>query len=217
MPIHQEYSYLPVGGSQQNASGQNGARTWLTPYFDTYRNVFGGDPDGGPLADILRPLEKKHGVPVVCAHWGNYCESHRSDNPMRVDTSAHFVRQFKHTFAQWDHVHSQPPGPATVPHRRPAPREHGARPDRGRQRTRPATGHHAARAQGDPGFMTEEKAKQAHRLSDHRLCAKLGTGNSETLRGPSAATGSRGCVDRHRALGERTRPRYRRFTNCSRP
>lgn len=48
--------------------------TWLTPYYDTWRNVYGKDavPPVGPMLKTLRSLEEKHGIDRLTEQWRAY-------------------------------------------------------------------------------------------------------------------------------------------------
>lgn len=43
--------------------------TWMTPYWDDWKERFGGEPSAGSMARYLGPLVQKHGAEDVRKAW----------------------------------------------------------------------------------------------------------------------------------------------------
>lgn len=77
------------------ATPGNGSKvTWLTPFFDLWKNQYGGEIPVGQACKALKPLVDKHGSPTVEKHFRNYLQT----------TAASYasVSKFAQTFGSWE-------------------------------------------------------------------------------------------------------------------
>jgi hypothetical protein len=56
---------------KKKGSGKRGKPTWLTPYWDAWKERWGQDaePPHGVMAKVLRPLDTKHGAERTLVQW----------------------------------------------------------------------------------------------------------------------------------------------------
>jgi len=88
------------GKRKRKAKTKPSRVTWMTPYWDAWIEVYGGEPPAGQLAEYIKPLDEKHGADRVVAHLRNF---------MAV-TPARFVslKRFVETFGSWERPQGDP-------------------------------------------------------------------------------------------------------------
>jgi uncharacterized protein YdaU (DUF1376 family) len=74
---------------------KRGQSTWLTPYDETWKLVFGGSMPFAKFSKELKSLEDIHGPAEVQDRWSRYCESHRGRGEFAS------AQKFAQTFGQW--------------------------------------------------------------------------------------------------------------------
>ncbi len=91
--LHRDASRRLPGVDQAYPSKTRRA-TWLTPYWDAWVSVYGGEPKSGQLAKALKPLHEKRGLEKTLAHWQNYLA--------RTEASYASPAKFAATFGSWE-------------------------------------------------------------------------------------------------------------------
>lgn len=68
--------------------------SWLTPYWDAWKDAYGGRPNGGMLSRVLKPVHDEHGEADVLRRWRYYLK----------ETPATYVNvhRFVSTFGEWE-------------------------------------------------------------------------------------------------------------------
>jgi len=89
------------GGSGQEPVKKT-KTTWLTPYFDAWRDRFGAPPNAGKLAKALRAADGEYGPGYLVPRWKAFL----------AQSEAKFVNPFRfaETHGEWG------PGPASERH-----------------------------------------------------------------------------------------------------
>ena len=93
----EEGKKVSAGANQNHANDPR--ETWLTPYCQTWEEVFGGEMSIGPACKPLRKLEKQHGPEEVARRWRKYCEANQGQGEFASAT------KFATTFGQWTAEH----------------------------------------------------------------------------------------------------------------
>lgn len=91
---HRQRKKNPSGAYAPGSRKMQTKTTWLTPYWDAWIAQYGGEPNGGVLSKVLKPLHDKLGVTEVLRRWRYYLDQTPAQyaNPHR----------FASTFGSWE-------------------------------------------------------------------------------------------------------------------